>query len=76
MMANSRLSSDSLPQHQHPIFPSVIHLDVISCLICPPHCYRKVFASAPCYAVMGTAVVVMKPNMTADAGPTQISELN
>lgn len=42
MMANSRLSSDSLPQHQHPIFPSVIHLDVISCLICPPHCYRKV----------------------------------
>lgn len=32
--------------------------------------------SAPCYAVMGTAVVVMKPNMTADAGPTQISELN
>lgn len=37
---------------------------------------NAVLASAPCYAVMGTAVVVMKPNMTADAGPTQISELN
>lgn len=37
---------------------------------------NAVLASAPCYAVMGTAVVVMKPNMTADAGPTQISEVN
>lgn len=39
---------------------------------------QTVLLSGPCYAVMGTAVGVAKPNKKADAveRPTQITELN
>lgn len=57
---------------QHHIFPSVIRvLSVVwYALLRAENCTQTnaVLLSGPCYAVMGTAVAVMKPNKRADAG--------